>query len=439
VYLVQSNGGVARPEVAARQPARLLLSGPSGGAKAAEILAARLGYSNLVAVDMGGTSYDVSLIQENQARLINEGEIDGCPVRLPMVEIRTIGAGGGSLAGTEDGEALYVGPQSAGAEPGPACYGRGGERPTVTDANCHLGRIDAGNFLGGKMQLDRTAAADAVRRHVAVPLKLTLEAAAEGILRIAVNRMASAIRLSLFEKGLDPADFALVSFGGAGGLHACDTAAELNIDTVIFPPDPGTLSAWGMLWSDITHNAARALLMTAEAEAVIELRPVIAELTAQGHNWLDRDGIAPEDQRIAIELDMRYPGQAYEIAVPLATADDLPAAVAAFHETHLARFSHCEPASPVDIVALRMTARGLLRKPAQAAHEARPVTAPDQRQVYMDGGWQALTVYSRAGLPTTGLSGPTIIEDPHSTLLIPPGWSIALAPGGDIIASHKEA
>ena len=157
IYLMQSNGGVARPEVAARQPARLLLSGPSGGAKAAEILAARLGYGNLVAVDMGGTSYDVSLIQENQAGLINEGEVDGCPVRLPMVEIRTIGAGGGSLAGTEDGEALYVGPRSAGADPGPACYGRGGERPTVTDANCHLGRIDANHFLGGKMQLDRTA------------------------------------------------------------------------------------------------------------------------------------------------------------------------------------------------------------------------------------------------------------------------------------------
>lgn len=439
VYLVQSNGGVARPEVAARQPARLLLSGPSGGAKAAEILAARLGYDNLVAVDMGGTSYDVSLIQGSQARLINEGEVDGCPVRLPMVDLRTIGAGGGSLAGTEDGEALYVGPQSAGADPGPACYARGGERPTVTDANCHLGRIDAGHFLGGKMRLDAAAAADAVQRHVATPLGLALEAAAEGILRIAVNRMASAIRLSLFEKGLDPADFALVSFGGAGGLHACDTATELSIGRVIFPRDPGTLSAWGMLWSDVTHDVARAFLTAADAEAVARLGPAIAELTALGHDRLDRDGIAAEDRRIAVELDLRYPGQAYEIAVPLAAAKDLPVAVAAFHDAHQARFSHSDPAAPVEIVTLRMSARGLLRKPAQAAREAGPATAPERRQVYLDGGWRALPVYPRAGLPAAGLSGPAIVEDPHATLLIPPDWAIAVTPGGDIIASRKEA
>jgi N-methylhydantoinase A len=439
VYLVQSNGGVARPEVAARQPARLLLSGPSGGAKAAEILAARLGLGNLVAVDMGGTSYDVSLIQESRARLINEGEVDGCPVRLPMVELRTIGAGGGSLAGTENGEALYVGPQSAGAEPGPACYGRGGERPTVTDANCHLGRIDAGHFLGGRMQLDAAAAADAVRRHVAAPLGLALEAAAEGILRIAVNHMASAIRLSLFEKGLDPADFALVSFGGAGGLHACDTAAELNIDRVVFPRDPGTLSAWGMLWSDVTHDATRALLTAADAEAAARLGPAIDELTAQGHDRLERDGITAEVRRIGFELDLRYPGQAYEIAVPLAAAADLPAAVAAFHDAHLARFSHSDPAAPVEIVALRMTARGLLRKPAQAARAAGPAIDPERRQVYLDGAWRDLPVYPRAGLPEVEFSGPAIVEDPHATLLIPPAWSIALAPGGDIIASREEA
>ena len=440
VYLVQSNGGVATPTIAVGQPARLLLSGPSGGARAAEILAGTLGEKNLVAVDMGGTSYDISLVQDGRIRLINLGEVDGCPVRLPMVEMRTIGAGGGSLATTDDGQSLRVGPHSAGADPGPACYGRGGDRPTVTDANCHLGRIDASHFLGGTMTLHPTVAARALEKDVAEPLGMDLDTAADGVLRVAVSHMASAIRLSLFEKGLDPADFALVSFGGASGLHACDTATDLNIPTVIFPRDPGTLSAWGMLWSDITHNISRSMLMPACDDAEHQLAPVIAEMADQGHESLAADGIVASDHRIECELDLRYPGQAYEIAVPYRQEGGIGAALSAFHDAHQAQFSHCDETSPVDIVNVRMTAYGLLRKPAAApAIAPTKVAQPNLRQVYLDGTWRDLLVYERQHLPDDDLIGPLIIEDPHSTLLIPTGWSLKLALAGEIIARYEGA
>ena len=363
VYLVQSNGGVATPQMAARHPARLLLSGPSGGAKAAETIAHRLGRLNLVAVDMGGTSYDVSLVEDGRVHQVNQGEVDGCPVRLPMVEMRTIGAGGGSIAGTDTAGGLYVGPESAGAAPGPACYDRGGKRPTVTDANVTLGRIDPLHFLGGAMRLNTTAAQQAVTRDVAVPLKLDLEETAEGITQIAVAHMASAIRLSLFEKGLDPEDFALVSFGGAGGLHACDTAAELDIKQVIFPSDPGTLSAWGMLYADIAHDLTSAQLMNADAGAKEELAKTVAILSAEGLKRLSADGIAEKDQRLTYTLDLRYSGQAYEIATPFTNTDDLESAVATFHELHQAKFAHSDASATPEIINLRMSAIGTLAKP----------------------------------------------------------------------------
>ena len=232
---MQSNGGVCSPEVASEQPVRLLLSGPSGGALAAQRACARLGLPNLVGIDMGGTSFDVCVVQDGQTTLMTQGEIDGLPVRLPMIEIRTVGAGGGSIASVEPGGRLVVGPRSAGARPGPVCYGGGGTQPTVTDANLVLGRLDAEFFLGGALALDVEGARAAVEAHVARPLGLDPERAAEGILTLTNASLASAIRLSLFEKGLDPRAFSLLSFGGAGGLHAIPVAEELGIDRVIFP------------------------------------------------------------------------------------------------------------------------------------------------------------------------------------------------------------
>ena len=436
VYLVQSNGGVATPQMAARHPARLLLSGPSGGAKAAETIAHRLGRLNLVAVDMGGTSYDVSLVEDGRVHQVNQGEVDGCPVRLPMVEMRTIGAGGGSIAGTDTAGGLYVGPESAGAAPGPACYDRGGKRPTVTDANVTLGRIDPLHFLGGAMRLNTTAAQQAVTRDVAVPLKLDLEETAEGITQIAVAHMASAIRLSLFEKGLDPEDFALVSFGGAGGLHACDTAAELDIKQVIFPSDPGTLSAWGMLYADIAHDLTSAQLMNADAGAKEELAKTVAILSAEGLKRLSADGIAEKDQRLTYTLDLRYSGQAYEIATPFTNTDDLESAVATFHELHQAKFAHSDASAIPEIINLRMSAIGTLAKPKTnniASGDGKP---RGHRRIYSQSRWHDVPIIERVSLETgTLLYGPLIIEEAHSTILVPHDWSLTPEATGELIAN----
>jgi len=444
VYLVQSNGGVMSPETAALLPARLLLSGPSGGALAAETIAARLAVPDVVAVDMGGTSYDVSIVNGGRTRLVTEGTVDGLPVRLPMIEIRTIGSGGGSIARVDESGRLRVGPESAGANPGPACYGRGGREATVTDANVVLGRIDPQFFLGGAMHLDAAAARATVTDRVAKPLSLAPEEAAEGILRVAVSHMAGAIRLSLFEKGLDPEDFTLLSFGGASGLHACDTADEIGIGRVVFPRDPGTLSAWGMLYSDVVHALARARLMKADATALPVLAELCTELRKIGAERLSADGIPPQEQLLPIALDMRYPGQAYEIQVPYdAASADLAAAletsIARFHEIHDAQYAHSEPHVTPEIVAVRIAATGKLRKPAEHAFAFEGArTSKGWRSVYVAGHWHQAAVHERAKLAADlKVSGPVIIEEPHATHFIPPGWELVAAPTGDLVATKR--
>lgn len=437
VYLVQSNGGVTTPEVAAEQPARLLLSGPSGGALAAETLARQLDQPNLIAVDMGGTSFDVSIVHEGRTRLVTQSEMDGLPVRLPMLEIRTIGAGGGSLALRDSSGRLRVGPESAGARPGPAAYGRGGEQPTVTDANVALGRIDPDYFLGGAMRLDAAAARRALQR-LADALGLGFEEAAEGVLRVANANMAAAVRLSLFEKGLDPKDFALISFGGAAGLHACDIAAELGCRRVVFPRDPGTLSAWGMLFSDLAHDFARSKLLPATAEAAPALAPLMAELKREGEAQLARDGVAEAEREYRFSADLRYKGQAYEIVVPIAEALDgaaIAAAAQRFHDLHMQQYAHAERHSTPEIVTLRLAAVGRLPRPAARpyapAGEAKP---KGTRRVCFAGRWREAPVHARESLrPSAPLAGSAVIEEPHSTILLPPGWTLECAPSGDLI------
>jgi len=438
VFLVQSNGGVTTPEAAAKFPVRLLLSGPSGGALAAETIAEQTGRPNLIAVDMGGTSYDVSVVQDGRVRLVTQGDINGCPVRLPMVEIRTIGAGGGSLARIDAVGRLSVGPESAGSRPGPACYGRGGDVPAVTDAHVALGRIDPDYFLGGAMALDVAAARDAIQRHVAAPAGLGLEEAAEGVLQVVTAQMAAAIRLSLFEKGLDPADFTLVSFGGAGGLHACQTAAELGVSQVLFPRDPGTLSAWGMLYANIVHDLARSRLMTANQASVTVLAGIISDLEAEATALLDADGLDPARRSMPLTLDLRYPGQAYEIQTPLDDANALPAAVAAFHRRHQAQFAHAEPRVTPQFVTVRLAATGHLPKPRDAAVVGGgDGVAKGSRPVYADGRWIDLPIHERRRIATGKvLRGPLIVEEPHATLFLPAGWDLRLLAQGELLAER---
>ena len=436
VYLVQSNGGVATPQMAASQPARLLLSGPSGGAKAAETIAQRLNQPNLVAVDMGGTSYDVSLVEDGRVHQVNQGEVDGCPVRLPMVEMRTIGAGGGSLAGTNTAGGLYVGPGSAGADPGPACYDRGGKRPTVTDANLILGRIDPQHFLDGAMLLNDEAAKQAVSNNVAKPLQLGLEETAEGIAQITVAHMASAIRLSLFEKGLDPEDFTLISFGGAGGLHACETATVLDIKQIIFPSDGGTLSAWGMLYADITHDLTSAQLMSANENSKPVLAKAVADLSAQGLDLLRADGIVNKNRKLVFNLDLRYRGQAYEITTPFKNTNDLESTVKTFHELHQTQFSHSDTSAIPEITNLRMSAIGALTKPITTPVASGHGKPRGQRRIYSQNKWHDVLIIERTALETnTVLYGPVLIEEAHSTILIPHDWTLTPIVTGELIAN----
>lgn len=439
VYLVQSNGGVTSPETAALQPARLLLSGPSGGALAAETISARLEMPNLVAVDMGGTSYDVSIVHAGRTRQITEGKVDGLPVRLPMIDIRTIGAGGGSIARVEASGRLRVGPASAGATPGPVCYRRGGSEPTVTDANVALGRIDPNFFLGGSMELDAEGARAAIQEEVAGPLGLTTEAAADGISEVAVSQMAGAIRLSLFEKGLDPEDFALLSFGGAGGLHACETAEEIGIDRVVFPSDPGTLSAWGMLYSDVVHSLTRSRLMKADAAALPVLGDLCASLVGEAQAVLARDAVAKDAQSFPLFLDMRYPGQAYEIQVPLDTPADLASAVTRFHDLHMAQYAHAERHIVPEIVAVRLAATGHLKKPVQRPFRSiQGGKAKGVRRLFAAGAWQETLVWDRAAIGTDArLQGPLIVEEEHATHAIPKGWALGVTVSGDLIATRN--
>ncbi|SDB19488.1 hydantoinase/oxoprolinase family protein [Belnapia rosea] len=436
VFLVQSNGGVCSLRQAAEQPARLLLSGPSGGALAAGRIAELLARPNLVAVDMGGTSYDVSVVQGGRVSVVTQGEIDRLPVRLPMVEMRTIGAGGGSIASVDSGGRLTVGPRSAGSRPGPVAYGRGGTEPTVTDANLALGRLDPDYFLGGMMKLDMPATRAAIAGKVGTPLGLSVEQAAQGMLTVTNANLGAAVRLSLFEKGLDPRDFALLSFGGAGGLHATDVAAEMGIREVIFPREPGTLSAYGILYSDLVQDTARSRVMPAVAASLPAIEESIAALRAEAEAGLARDGVPPERREVAIAADMRYHGQAFELLVPWPDMPDLAALLARFHVMHRQRFSYADEQEAVEIVTLRAIATGRLPKPdaAEPGPAGRPALK-GHRRAFADGDWQDLPVWDREALtPEDRITGPAIVEEPFATHWIGSGWTARLGAAGALIA-----
>jgi N-methylhydantoinase A/oxoprolinase/acetone carboxylase beta subunit len=441
VFLVQSNGGVCSLRAAAEQPARLLLSGPSGGALAAGRIAQLLARPNLVAVDMGGTSFDVSVVQGGRVSVVTQGEIDRLPVRLPMVEMRTIGAGGGSIASVDHGGRLTVGPRSAGARPGPVAYGRGGVEPTVTDANLALGRLDPDYFLGGAMKLDMPATRAAIAEKVGTPLGLGVEQAAQGMLTVTNANLGAAVRLSLFEKGLDPREFSMLSFGGAGGLHATDVAAEMGITEVIFPREPGTLSAYGILYSDLVQDIARSRVMPAVAASLPGIGEILGELRATADARLAADGVGPAARGIEVAVDMRYHGQAFELLVPwgdIATPDAaaLEMLLARFHAMHHQRFSYSDAQEAVEIVTLRVIATGRLPKPDAA--DVQPAARPalkGSRRVFEDGAWRDIPVWDREALPPEDIiTGPAIVEEPFATHYISRGWTATLAAAGALIA-----
>jgi N-methylhydantoinase A len=418
LQVMQSNGGVISVAVARREAVRTILSGPAGGVVGAAQVAAAAGFRRIVAFDMGGTSTDVALV-DGVPRTGAEGEIDGLPVRVPMLGIHTVGSGGGSIARIDAGGGLRVGPQSAGADPGPAAYGRG-EAVTVTDANLLLGRLYPPSFLGGRMALDVPRAHRCVAA-LGARLGLGPEATAEGIVRIVNVQMARAIRRVSVERGHDVRDYCLVAFGGGGPLHACALAEQTGMRTVLVPRYPGGLSALGLLLSDVEKEYSRTVMMSGEplASGSDRLAALFAEMEATAVAELAAETVPAARVTLTRWLDMRYRGQSYEITVPAA---DGPAA---FHEAHRAAYGHADPAAPTEIVHLRVRATGHVPHPAlpratlASAVPPSPITVA---RIQFEAPTEA-PLYDRDLLtPGCTLTGPALIVQEDTTTLLPPAW-----------------
>ena len=435
--IMQSNGGRMPAEAMARNAISALFSGPAAGVVGALGLAGRAGFRDVITLDMGGTSTDVSLIAGGEPDLAPQTEIDGLPVRTPLIDIATVGAGGGSIAWIDDGGLLRVGPRSAGADPGPACYGRGGTRPTVTDAHLVRGTLQAGSFLGGTMEVDR-AAAEAALRPLAEALSLGLEALADSVIRIAESNIVRAIQQVSTERGRDPRDFALAPFGGAGPLHAARVAEELGIDVAVVPPNAGVLSAAGLLMSDHVHYVSRTERTRLAPGAEARMAQVFVDLEAEASAYMRDAGVeAPlAFQRI---LEMRYVGQAFEVSVPLSEAPGrLTAAAveAAFAAAHHRVFEFSKPpGDPVEIVSYRLGARaeaGVVPDLGEGAGDASP--APLRTIEIMEGGAPlSCRAASRTSVGPAPEDGPVLIEDGTSTVYVPPGWRVRRDAAGALI------
>ncbi|HVT92537.1 MAG TPA: hydantoinase/oxoprolinase family protein [Bryobacteraceae bacterium] len=401
ISIMQSNGGSLPARDARRHAVRTILSGPAGGVTGASETARLSGYSKILGFDMGGTSTDVSLC-EGAPRESVESSVDGFPIRIPMLDIHTVGAGGGSLARVDAGGLLRVGPESAGADPGPACYGAGDE-PTVTDAHVVLGRIAVDQLAAGALRLDAGRAALALDR-VAKPLGMDRVRAAEGILRVANANMERAIRVVSVERGHDPRDFALVAFGGCGGLHACELAAQLGLRTVLVPAFAGVLSALGLLWADTVRDFAIGALSHET------LDPLFRSLERRARRELPGASL----ERSA---DLRYVGQSYELNVPW-RGDG----ASAFHREHQRVYGYSDEKRPIEIVTVRVRARRTTPKPA-LVRESNAGQAPAmERRVFVDGRWRRVRVYARSQVSRAIADGPALVADYGATTLIPPGW-----------------
>ncbi len=446
-YVMQSNGGVMTSASAKERPVYMVESGPAAGVIAAGAVAASYGYRNVLSFDMGGTTAKVGLIQDGRFRVstemevgaqaitpLGEGRGGGYPVRTPVIDLVEVGAGGGSQAWIDAGGALRVGPRSAGARPGPACYGLGGTTPTITDANLVLGRINPSFFLGGEMMLDTDAARRAVAQGVAEPLGLDPLAAASGIIEIANAHMIGAMRLVSVQRGYDPRDFVLVAFGGAGPLHANALARELGIPTVLVPPSPGIASAIGMLGTDLRHEFVATRRVRLDALTPAMLDALFADFAAEGDARLTRDGVPATDRRMLRSADLRYHGQSFELSVtvppsPLSAAD-IEHLRAEFHASHERAYGYAAPDDPVELVNVRLAAVGVTLKPRRAplpeGGRSAAAAVKGRRDVWFAeaNGFRETVVLDRAKLLRgNAIEGPAIIEEHDASTLVHPGWT----------------
>ncbi|MGA8400063.1 MAG: hydantoinase/oxoprolinase family protein, partial [Stellaceae bacterium] len=446
LHVMCSNGGVATAAMVARRPVSTLLSGPAAGILGGAWSGALSGHDRLITFDVGGTSADIGIVVDGKfgEATARDTWIGGYPLLAPMLDIHTIGAGGGSIAYVDNGGAFRVGPQSAGADPGPASCGRGGTEPTVTDANVVLGRLDPENFLGGAMRLDPDAAHRAVGK-LARQLGIGLEAAAEGMLTIVNANMANAISSRTVQKGLDPRGFALVAFGGAGPLHGADVARALGIPEIIVPPYPGINSAVGLLTTDLKYDAVRTEFQSGATIDLDRLNADFAAMQDELAHQFAADGVPTDDTEFHRAGDLRYVGQGYELRVPLPAGSHDPAAVAAvfarFGELHRAEYGHVFPNSAIEIVNIRVTGIGRMPKiatPRPSAGKdlgaALVKTAPCAFR--LSDGLRTLPTpfYRRDGLPLgVSIAGPAIILQTDSTMVVPPGATVRADLSGNLI------
>lgn len=435
LWIMQSNGGTLSAEAASRRAVQTILSGPAAGVVGARAVARRAGYTRLLTFDMGGTSTDVSLVDRDLG-VTPEALIGDFPLRVPVIDIHTVGAGGGSIARIDAGGALRVGPESAGADPGPVCYGRG-TALTVTDAHLLLGRLDPERFFGGRMRLDveRTRR---LAREMAAALGTDEVALADGILRVANANMERALRIVSVERGVDPRGLTLVAFGGAGGMHACDLAARLEIDTILVPRHAGVLSALGLLAADVTRDYSRTVLKPVAALTPEALEAAYAPLVAQATAELAREGFRGTRLVVTRALDVRYVGQSYEITVPFG-----PGFRQAFHRQHRRLYGYADPARPAEVVTVRVKATGLTDKPAVprlGTPRTRRAVPSRIAPVWFDGRQQPTSVYAWDALaPGMAGAGPAVITGAEATAVVAPGFRFRVDEFGNLHLSRARA
>jgi N-methylhydantoinase A len=428
ILVMQSNGGLLPASYIREHPARTLFSGPAAGVTGAIRLAQAAGIPDIITMDMGGTSTDVCLVTGSRPEITSDATIDRLPIKVPMIDIISVGAGGGSIAWRDSGGMLQVGPRSAGAAPGPACYGLGGTAATTTDANVVRGLIRPGHFLGGDIELDVGAARAAIER-AAAEIDCEPERFAEDVYRIATATMANAIRLVSTERGYDPRRYTLVAYGGAGPLHAASVAEQLDINRVLVPPYPGLLSAYGLLAGRFQRDFARTAVTVLATQTADSIRNVFADLLEQARREIAAYDIDPDECAVDYGLDMRYRGQGFELTLPLDTADQHglnPADLAPrFHELHRTRYGHATPSEPIEVVTYRLSLTRGFDAPAALRvrdGDARPL---EELPIVIDGRPVACQFHWRPSLrPGFSAGGPRVIEEPTATTFVPPSWSL---------------
>jgi len=436
LYIMQSNGGIIRAKTAIKNPVQTLLSGQVGGTIGGAALSKITNKPNLICVDMGGTSFDMSLIIDGKPNITNETEQESLPLLIPFVDIHTIGAGGGSIAWLEAG-ALRVGPQSAGAEPGPACYGKGGSNPTVTDANLYLGRIGPDSKLGGWMGL-QIQESKKVLKQMSKKLNMTNTQLAEGILSIINAKMADAIRTITVKHGIDPRDFSLVAFGGAGSMHAVWIAEELEIKEIVVPPNPGTFSAWGMLQTDIRRDLNKNFFTILSEVKKKELQKEYDQLVHEASKLLISEGVKEKQMTFYQTADMRYIGQEYYVNISIDNKIDLNKINNNFHKTYKQKYGHSTPDAPVEIINLRLIAIGKVEKPIDYSKMNKEnivnKISKRNREIIFNGKKFKTQIINRSLIKKHDIyKGPLVIEEESATTVVPPNYSLVLDKMGNLI------